>query len=222
MYSDPCAYIRTRDGNIEIVTVWVDDLLLFANNSDVMNKLKAELTEMFDITDLGEPRKIVGIEIDRDRAKGTIKISQSKYIEAILKKNGLTDANPVGMPLDPGVKLEQAPIDEDDEPNRSNGYASLIGSLMYAAVATRPDIAYAVQRLSSFTANPGLAHWTAAKRVLRYLAGTRNAGIIYGTYISPNEVERTRFEAYSDADYANDPRDRKSIGGYVFMLGEER
>ena len=238
LLADPCAYIRVQNGHVEIVTVWVDDLLLFTNNSDVMSKLKTELQTMFEVTDLGEPRKIVGIEIERDRAMRTIKISQSKYIEHILRKHGLEHANAVGMPLDPGVTLEKEPTDDDQELTRSNGYASLVGSLMYAAVATRPDISYAVQRLSSFTANPGLAHWTAAKRVLRYLAGTQDSGIIYGpeetednqrvylqAFINRQEDAQTPDDGhpqvlgYSDADYANDIRDRKSISGYVFKLG---
>jgi hypothetical protein len=87
---------------------------------------------------------------------------------------------------------------------------------MYLAVATRPDIAYSIQRLSSFTLNPGLAHWTAAKRVLRYLSGTRSLGIKYIGFSYNDEV---RIVGWSDADYANDLRDRISISGYVFKLG---
>ncbi|GBE89144.1 hypothetical protein SCP_1501500 [Sparassis crispa] len=219
LFSDPCAYIWIKGDKIEIVTVWVDDLLIFTNDCALMDQLKRELRNMFEVTDLGEPQKIVGIEIERDRSKRTIKISQTKYIESILHKNGLTNANTVGMPLDPNTVLEKEEPETDDECDRDNGYASLIGSLMYAAIATRPDIAHAVQRLSSFTANPGMAHWTAAKRVLRYLSGMRELGIIYGPIADVKPEDQSIFVGYSDADYANDIRDHKSISGYIFKLG---
>ena len=121
------------------------------------------------MTDLGEPTKIVGIEVDRDRARGTLTISQKQYIEALLEKEGLQNGNSVATPMDPSTKLYPS---EGESEGRSNAYASLIGSLMYLAVATRPDIAYAVYRLGSFMANPDMSHWTAAKRILRYLSGT--------------------------------------------------
>ena len=86
-------------------------------------------------------------------------------MQTAITKYGLQDASPVRTPLDPNIKLEPG---EPETGNRSNNYASLIGSLMYAAVATRPDIAFAVNQLASFTANPTMCHWTAAKYVLRY------------------------------------------------------
>jgi hypothetical protein len=82
--------------------------------------------------------------------------------------------------MDPNVKFCAVLDNESNEPgNCSSSYASLIGSLMYLAVATQPDITYAIYRLALFTANPGMQHWTAAKRVLRYLAGTKELGITY-------------------------------------------
>jgi transposase InsO family protein len=213
LYSDPCAYIRRTGDNIEIITVWVDDLLLFTNDVTVMGKLKLELQTMFDVTDLGDPNKIVGIEINRDRIRGELRISQTRYIESILEKYGLADGNSVSTPLDPKVKFE--PITPSTEKgNRSNEYASLIGSLMYAAVATRPDIAYAVYRLASYTANPGLSHWTAAKRVLQYLKGTKSLGITYKAKCA--NAKNNILTGYSDASFANND-DRTSVSGYTFI-----
>jgi hypothetical protein len=142
-----------------------------------------------------------------------IRISQTQFIESILIKEKMQTCNPVGMPMDPGTLLKKNESDQDDELQKS--YASLIGSLMYLAVATRPDIAYTIHRLSSFTANPSKEHMGAAKRVLRYLAGTRNVGI---EYRSRNE-QTIRFLGWTDADFANDLQDRISISGYVFKLG---
>ena len=112
----------------------------------------------------------------------------------------MQDACPVHTPLDANIKLEPR---EPEEGNWSNNYASLIGSLMYAAVATRPDIAFAVNRLASFTANPTMCHWTAAKHVLRYLKGTKNIGITYSKPESSNMTSQNNFTGYSDASFAN-------------------
>jgi hypothetical protein len=209
---DPCAYIRKTTEGIEIVIVWVDDLLLLANSHTLMNKMKNELKEIFEITDLGEPSKIVGIEIDRDREHHTITISQKQYTESILQKEGLENMNPVGMPMDPNIKLNPS---EGEPGDGHNNYASLIGSLMYLAVATRPDIAYAVYRLGSYMSNPNMSHWSAAKRILRYLSGTRDYGITYRA--NKPEKDENHFLGYSDASYANND-DLTSVSGNVFLM----
>ena len=210
---DPCAYARQTAEGIEVVAVWVDNLLLFVSNKSLMKKVKLELESIFEITDLGEPAKIVGIEIDRDRAKQMITISQKQYIESILQKEGLTDAHPVAMPMDPNIQLRPS---EGEAQDKSNNYTSLIGSLMYLAVATRLDIAYAVFRLGSYMANPTMSHWVAAKRVLQYLSGTHSYGITY----QADEVKlgENQFFSYSDASYANND-DATSISGYTFIMG---
>ena len=139
--TDPCVYIRHTAEGLILITVWVDDMLLFATSIKTMQIAKRDIMGTFEVTDLGEPKKIVGIEITRDQKQKKITIMQTKYIETILSKYGLQDASPVRTPLDPNIKLEPG----NSEPEgRSNNYASLIGSLMYAAVATRPDIAFAV------------------------------------------------------------------------------
>ena len=209
--SDPCVYIRQDQHHTEIVTVWVDDLLLFTNAEKRMKQLKRELGELFEVTDLGEPSKIVGIEISRDRKAGTLRLTQTKYIESLLRQYGLENANAVGMPMDPNIKL--CAVQNNEPGDRSNSYASLIGSLMYLAVATRPDITYAVYQLAAYTANPGMQHWTAAKRVLRYLAGTKDWGITYRK--NPSFDSTKIFHGYSDANFAGN-EDGTSVTGFVF------
>jgi hypothetical protein len=179
-----------------------------------MRHLKEELKGTFDVTDLGKPSKIVGIEITHHA--DSISISQKVYIDSILRKYKMENANPVSTPLDPNTKL--TPNEDGREPNRSNEYASLIGSLQYLTVATRPDIAYAVNRLAAYTANPSFDHYSAAKRVLRYLKGTRNLGITYHAHStrSLGPPDSNTYYGFSDAAFAN-ADDRKSISGYVFL-----
>ena len=141
LHSDPCVYIRHKTGNIKIITVWVDDLLLFTNMPDIMRHLKVELHNLFKITNMGESSKIVGIKIEHDPENKTISIRQVQYINSILQKWGMNKANKVAMPIDPHLKLESS---INDTPSKSTPYALLIALLMYAAVATHPDIAYTV------------------------------------------------------------------------------
>lgn len=215
LLSDPCAYI-CRDGeNFKIITVWVDDLLLFTPTESLMISLKKELSSILDLTDIGEPSKIVGIEINQ--RKDSISISQKQYILNLLQKEGMDRADSVSIPMDTKVKLEPNP--EGNKGNKSNSYASLIGALQYLATATRPDIAFAVHRLAAYTSNPTMAHYTAVKRILRYLSGTRDYGITYHADAQWNEVapdDLNTFYGYADAAFANND-DHRSTSGYVFL-----
>ena len=134
------------------MTVWVDDLLLFATSDPLMEKTKRDISAEWETTDLGEPSKIIGIEITR--TAHSITIGQQQYIETILRREGMERANPVLMPLDPNTPLEPNP--DGNEGSRSNSYARLLGELQFLANAMRPDISYAVSRLASYTANPSL------------------------------------------------------------------
>jgi hypothetical protein len=133
--SDPCAYHREIEGHIGIMTVWVDDLILFTNDQQTMDRMLSDLRNMFEITDLGELRKIVGIEITIDEKTGTVKLTQTKYIEMLLRKHSLEDANGVAVPMDPNIKLFK-PNKSSNPKDRSNTYTSLVGSLMFIAIAT--------------------------------------------------------------------------------------
>jgi hypothetical protein len=208
--SDSCVYVRWDGENFGIITVWVDDLMLFASSDETMAHMKETLKSEWTVTDLREPKKIVGIEITIE--DDSISISQQKYIESLLRREGMEDANPVGMPLDPHVKLEPNP--EKNEPNRSNSFAKLLGELQYIANNTRPDIGYPVNRLGAYTANPSLQHYVAVKRILRYLAGTKTLGITYRG--SQDENKSNLFHGFSDAAFANQD-DGKSTSGYVFL-----
>ena len=211
LLSDPCVYIRRDHRGIAIITVWVDDLLLFASSIEAMEAMSDDLKSEWQMTELGEPSKIVGIEIVI--GERSITISQKKYIENILLKEGLERANPVSMPLDPNAPLEPNP--DGGEGDRSNSYARLLGELQFLANATRPDIAFAVNRLASYTANPSIQHISALKRILRYLAGTKSYGITY----TADSDQSNLFHGYADAAYGN-LDERKSTTGYVFIAGK--
>ena len=123
------------------------------------------------------------------------------------------------MPMDPNIKVESNP--EYKEGNRSNYYAKLLGELQFLANATRPDIAYAINKLAAYTANPSPQHAGALKQILKYLKGTKKYGIQYSNLAYPqNDLQQDSnlFYGYADAAYANTD-DYKSTSGYVFVVG---
>lgn len=207
-HADHSVFYKVEDGVIIIVAVYVDDKLILSKCTRAIEKLKQALVKEYDLSDLGEARWILGMEIIRDRDKRIIEISQRRYVEGILERFGMHEGRAVATPIDPNSKL--AKLEEPEVNNKS--YQSALGALMYAMLATRPDLAFSVGALSRHAAAPGEAHWAALKRVYQYLRGTTDARLVYS-----GDSVRNPF-GYVDADWASDINDRRSITGYVFVL----
>ncbi|RVW12059.1 Retrovirus-related Pol polyprotein from transposon TNT 1-94 [Vitis vinifera] len=163
----------------------------FKRWSDIekINNLKKQLSKQFAMKDLGAAKQILGMRIIRDKANGTLKLSQSEYVKKVLSRFNMNEAKPVSTPLGSHFKLskEQSPKTEEERDHMSKvPYASAIGSLMYAMVCTRPDIAHAVGVVSRFMSRPGKQHWEAVKWILRYLKGSLDTCLCFtgGTAIS--------------------------------------
>jgi len=180
--SDASVWVYHRDGIRIIVPVFVDDLTLVSKSKKKIQELKDELKKHFKLRDLGPTEFLLGIKVERDRSKRTLHLSQHQYTLDILKRFDFDNCSPVSTPLNPGIKLskDQCPkTPAEVEAMRSIPYAHAVGSLMYLAISTRPDIAYSVGVLSRFSANPGLQHWAAVKHLFRYLKGTLDYKLIY-------------------------------------------
>ena len=203
-------YIWREEADLEIITVWVDDLMLFTTSKELMIRMKTDIKSEWEVTDLGELTKIVGIEITRQG--DLITISQVRYI---VRREGMLHVNPIATPLDPHIAIEPNP--QGNKGSRSNAYTKVLGELQYLANAMRPDIAYAVNHLTSYTANLSLQHMGALKQILHYLAGTMTYGIMY--LASPSKNRGTNlFEGYADTTYNNIDK-CKSTSGYIFTIG---
>jgi hypothetical protein len=166
------------------------------------------------MSDLGELHWLLGIEIKRDRHARTISLSQRAYIDTIVSRFNLTDASNLSIPLDAGHLLtkDQCPTTEYDiNEMRKIPYREAVGSLMYAALGTRPDISFSVTALSQYMQNPGSPHWEAVKRVLRYLKGTRERWLTFGH-------PKDGLHGFADSNWGSTADDRHSICGYVFTL----
>ena len=173
--------------------------------------MKDVLSSEWEVTDLGKLHKIISIEVTC--TDNSIFISQQKYIENLLHKENMQDANLAAISMDLNIKL--APNLDNNELNHNNSYAKLLGCLQFISNSTRPDISYAVNKLAAYTTNPGLQHHSALKRILRYLAGVKTLGITYRN--TPNGTDiNNLFHGYADAAVAN-ANDHKSTTGYVFL-----
>ncbi|GLB42029.1 putative mitochondrial protein [Lyophyllum shimeji] len=211
LVSDQCIYIRGTGESTVVVAVHVDDMTILALTDKLMQQVKHEISQRFGITDLGEANQIVGLHITR-KPNGDIKLSQESYLSKIIQKMGLDNANPVHTPMDINVRLQKHDAEDPVDLQLRHEYQVAIGMLMWAAIATRPDIAFAVQHLSQFSQHPAHEHFTAVKRVFRYLKGTIDVGLNYsGTAFDREKI----FRVFSDADWGNSPDDRRSISGYV-------
>ncbi|KAM1627938.1 hypothetical protein COP1_016316 [Malus domestica] len=165
--------------------------------------------------DLGEAHYVLGIEIVRDRQKKLLGLSQKGYIERVLSRFNMESCNKADVPVNKGDKFsrDQCPKSEHEiESMKMRPYASLVGSLMYANICTRPDLAFIVGLLGRFQSNPGESHWIAAKKVLRYLQRTKEFMLMYG------REDCLEIIGYTDLDLARDLDEMKSTGGYIFMM----
>src|SRR5947208_6893203 len=141
-----------------------------------LNELKRQLSQKYEMTDLGEVQQFLGIQIFRNRATRTIQICQSTYIRKILTKFGMDKCNEISTPMEQTVlRSNNSTSSLEDQ----HYYQSVVGSVMHAMLGTRVDLAYSVSTLSKFNINPADEHLVAAKRALRYLQPTSNFGITY-------------------------------------------
>ena len=162
------------------------------------------------MTDLGETTTYLGLEVSRDRANKTLTLCQSRYIADVVTRFGMAGCNAVTTPLPPSSQL--VPFEGTASTSARSAYQQIIGSLMYAAIVSRPDIAFAVNSLARYAANPAPEHLAATKHVLRYLAGTTTLGLRY------NGARDANITAHSDSDWAASLADRRSTGAFVFFL----
>ncbi|GMI75822.1 cysteine-rich RLK (RECEPTOR-like protein kinase) 8 [Hibiscus trionum] len=165
------------------------------------------MTKEFEMTHIGEMSYFLGVEV-KQTVEGTF-LSQKKYVEQTLSNFRMKDCKPVATPAETGTKLS---VDSTREPVNPTLFKSLVGSLRYLTI-TRPDITYAVGLVSRFMENPKQDHWIAAKRILRYIKGTLDHGLLY------THSQNSRLVGYSDSDYGGDIDDRKSTSGYLFHIG---
>ncbi|CAN1217133.1 Uncharacterized mitochondrial protein AtMg00810 [Linum perenne] len=171
---------------------------------DKVDEVIRKLATQFQLKNLGPLHYFLGVQVTRNRAG--LHLSQPKYINELVAKANLTQANPVATPLYKLADDDSAPFEDP------HLYRQILGGLQYLHM-TRPDIAYATNKLAQAMHSPTNTHWTQLKRVLRYLKGTS----MHGIHIKP--CTSHSLSIYTDADWAGDSIDRRSTSAYVAYLG---
>jgi hypothetical protein len=215
--SDPCLFWKTsRTGRLMLLFLFVDDMQVGFDAADEAEygEALALLKERFNISNLGESKFMFGMRISRNRQVKTIYLDQELYITKALEKYGLDQCRTVPTPA---VQSSSAPTSleregAESQPTDLKLYQEKVGTLLYAAISTRPDISFAVNRLTQHMIAPTVANAKACDRVFRYLAGTKAKGLLFGRR---NESVLT---AWSDSDWGTDWIDRKSQTGWAAML----
>ena len=230
---DPCFYTKvSKTGKRIYLSIYVDDAAIAYEKQDEDEWLndKTIIGETYKMKDIGDLHWILNMKVERDREKGTITLCQNAYIEGMLERFNLLNITPVVNPekysnlhktLDgsDGVKLDEAGHSE---------YRMIIGGLLYASITTRVDISHIVGQLSRFLAEPCEHHMDAATHVLKYLAGTKDLGVKFGsiadevmdakvTHGSPKS-ETAPLQTYTDANWGSDLKDRRSVSGTIVKL----
>jgi len=209
LQADNSVYItHTARGERLFIAVYVDDCVIIGNERDTEECVK-KLGEKFPLTDYGEIEWLLGISVKK--AGDKFQLTQKQYIHKLLERFGMQDCKPVATPLEAGAKLTKEVTEEEKKQMHNVPYREAVGSLVYLMM-TRPDICQAVGAVSQYVSSPGLKHWEAVKRIMRYLKKTADAALIIGG-------DDLQLSAYSDSDWAGDPDTRRSTSGYVFCLG---
>ena len=212
---ESCVYVKSSGSIVVFLVLYVDDILLIGNDIPTLQSVKTWLGKCFAMKDLGEAAYILGIRIYRNRSKRLIGLSQSTYLDKILKRFNMLDSKKGYLPMQHGTvlskKQEPSNVAELEKMSRVP-YASAVGSIMYAMTCTRPDVSFALSMVSRFQGNPGESHWTAVKNILKYLRRTKDLLLVYGG------KDELRVTGYTDASFQTDRDNSRSQSGWVFVM----
>ena len=213
--TDACLYYRYVKDKLCLVGLYVDDFRCAADDENHLADIVKHFKSKYSIKE--QPADWwLGLKVDHDRVKGTLKISQEQQIRKVLEQFNMSDCKPASTPAEPNSKLIKSVDGEKDYDAAKFPYREAIGALLWIARTCRPDILYAVNKLGSHCNNPNTSHVTAAKRVFRYLQGTPTLGITY------RRADNLVLEAMSDADWAGEPQENekpmRSTNGIIIYL----
>ena len=203
-------------GDIKIfLPIHVDDLLLMSNLLAALQEVKSDLAAQFSIHNQGPIKLMLGIKIKCNYSTQSISLLQPRYLQSILDKFNMSDCNPMSMPMEENIKLSVCMCLTDPEGRAAMAkdlYHELIRKLIYLAVATHPNISYAISVLCQFVENPGPEHWGTAKHVLHYLKGSIGLKLVYSRSTSDDHF------TYSDANLSSNPNNCQLTGGFAICI----
>ena len=209
--ADHCVYTKeSKQAGKVIIVIWVDDLIIAANNTRSLEQVKAMLSTRFKMKDLGRLKHFLGI--DFSQSDDCVTMSQQRYVEKILNRFDMQECRTRETPCEQKIDYS------DDAPKMDDvrKYREAVGSLIYLATCTRPDLCFVVGKLSQHFANPTDENWVTVKHVLRYLRGTTDKQLTF-----KKSSDGLGLLAYSDADWGADTTDRRSTSGYCVSMSKD-
>jgi hypothetical protein len=210
---DQAVFYRKEGNDLIVMAVHVDDCTIATSSMELMGQVKLKISSRVQVVDMGPIHWMLGLEVTRNRESRTISLSQSSYINSIIRRFHFDDLKPVSTPMEPhaNLSIDQCPKTPEERAGMKHiQYRECVGSLMYAALGTRPDITFAVAKLSKFLHNPGMPHFEAVKRVFRYLKGTRDLRLTYG-------ITERELTGWVDADGSMEA-ERRAIMGFAYLI----
>jgi hypothetical protein len=208
---DQCLYSNAQKSLFFVVHV--DDFFVISKDAKLIRSFVDQLQRSFDLTVIGEPREFLGMKIIRNRAKSTLCLSQEHYVWSVLKDYNALDVLPRSRSLNCETDFySESVLDLSNCVVNEQNYQKVIGSVLYLSTRTRPDIAFAVSTLSTFSSCPNSTVCLALQDLLGYLKATANTMLKYQFNSEENIV------AYSDADWAGNRNDRKSVSGSLILV----
>jgi hypothetical protein len=216
--ADQCLFITTLTDERVAVLLWVDDFVLMYERESTASAFLARLRQRFNIPTVGPLSHFLGMDITYKPESRKMFISQEHTTDVLLERAQMQDCNPAQTPCPASTVFSKKDCPPSQSP-RTTEYASLIALANYLACWTRPDIAFAVNKLCKFMSNPGDVHWQHLKHLLRYLKGTKNKGLLFDFSQPPSDKTRSaRLHGYCDSSHADCPDTRHSTLSYVFCL----
>ena len=179
---ESCVYKKIQGSMVVFLLMYVDDILLIRNGVGLLSLVKIWLSTQFEKKDLGEVKYILGIKIFQDRKNTKIVVSQATYIDKLLVKYVMQDSKKGMLPFKNEVSISQDQCPkktEEKDHMKAIPYASMVGSLMYVMLCTRPDICFVVGMMSRYQSNPYMEHWTMVKHTLKHIRRTRDYMLVY-------------------------------------------
>ena len=221
MISDTCIYIKRYGHLLCIIAIYVDDIVIAASTIQLVNEIKNTFKGRFQMKDLGPISALLGCRIIQNNTLSTLTMDQSFYAKNILKTffpEGLT-ASEVPMLSTTNLTTADSPTTQEEKDLMAKlPYRQAIGSLLWLAGGTRPDISYAVAQVARFSSNPGMVHWKAVIKIFRYLQNTINLGIKFSTSTIENISTNINITGYADSDHGRCVDTRRSITGFLFLM----
>ena len=207
--ADTSLFIYSKANTVMFVLIYVDDIIVASSSQNATNALLHDLSSEFALKDLGDLHFFLGIEVKK--VQDGIMLSQEKYATELLTRMGMKDCKPSPTPLSSSEQLS-AHEGERLKEKESTKYRSTVGALQYLTL-TRPDISFAVNKVCQYLHAPTSTHWSAVKRIVRYIKHTVSLGLQF------RRSSSSLVSAFSDADWAGCIDDRKSTGGFAVFFG---